>query len=65
MRSLIKIATFREQAHDEHYSSHLLKPLHTYRSIVLRGEFTFLRESWEKRGGVTDEAVEQRNFGGV
>jgi len=63
MRSLTKIATFREQAHDEHYSSHLLQLLHTYRSIALRGDFTFLRESWEKRGGVIDEAVEQRILG--
>jgi hypothetical protein len=30
MRSLTKIATFREQGHDEHYLSHLLQLLHTY-----------------------------------
>jgi len=65
MRSLTKIATFREQAHDEHYSSNLIQLLHTYRSIVLRGDFTFLRESREKWGGVIDEAVEQRILGGV
>jgi hypothetical protein len=63
MRSLTKIATFREQAHDERYSPHPLQLLHTYRSIALRGDFTFLRESWEKRGGVIDEAVEQRILG--
>lgn len=59
MWSLIEIATFRDQEHDEHYSKDLMQLLATYRNMVSGEDVNFPKESLQRLSVVCVEAVEQ------